>query len=161
MALDATGTVPLDYSLKLEIKFPGGLPSRKATVAILRHLTSVMRANEEGIKADLDREFLHDFRVAVRKVRSAFAQIKGVFPPEFTAQFRTDMASIGRSTNRLSDLDVYLLNREEYVELVPEHLRPGVDTLFSYLTSARKRKKGRVKRYLNNAAYRDTISHWE
>gem|GEM_PF-4364010 len=71
------------------------------------------------------------------------------------------MASIGRSTNRLSDLDVYLLNREEYVELVPEHLRPGVDTLFSYLTSARKRKKGRVKRYLNNAAYRDTISHWE
>ena len=53
--------------------------------AILRHTLAVMRANEEGIKADWDTEFLHDYRTAVRRTRSALSQIPGIFPPEITA----------------------------------------------------------------------------
>ena len=39
-----------------------------------------LRINEDGVRKDLDSEFLHDFRVAVRRTRSALSQIKGVFP---------------------------------------------------------------------------------
>ncbi|MFC1662475.1 CHAD domain-containing protein, partial [Gemmatimonadota bacterium] len=40
-----------------------------------------MRANEVGMLKNLDSEFLHDFRVAVRRTRSGLTQLKGVFPP--------------------------------------------------------------------------------
>jgi CHAD domain-containing protein len=161
LVLDAAGIVPSDYVPKLQVPFDGGLASQQATIKILVHLIYVMRAKEDGIKSDLDTEFLHNFRVAVRKIRSALAQIKGVFPKEFTTQFRSDMSDIGKMTNRLRDLDVYLLSRDEYISLVPDHLRAGVDALFSHLTSARKREKSRVKRYLNSAGYEKTLSHWE
>ena len=37
---------------------------------ILAHLAQIIRLNEDGIRKDIDTEFLHDFRVAVRRARS-------------------------------------------------------------------------------------------
>ena len=160
LALEATGLEPGGYKTKVEVSFPKDEHAQKAAASVLSFLISVVRANEEGIKSDLDTEFLHDFRVAVRKIRSALAQIKGVFPGNVTAQFRSDMASVGKMTNRLRDLDVYLLQKEKYVGLVPDYLRPGVDTLYVQWRAGRKTEKRRVTRYLNSDAYKNTICHW-
>ena len=45
-------------------------------------LLGILLANEPGLRANLDTEFLHDFRVAVRRTRALLGQIKQVFPPD-------------------------------------------------------------------------------
>ncbi len=47
--------------------------------ALLGHL-SIMEATVDGITADLDTEFLHDFRVAVRRTRSVLKLLGDVLP---------------------------------------------------------------------------------
>ncbi len=81
------GTSPGDYSPKLNFQLEPEMRSDEATVVILKFLLEIMRRNEQGIKEDIDTEFLHDFRVAVRRTRSALKEIHGVFPAEITDRF--------------------------------------------------------------------------
>ena len=61
-----------------------------------------------GTITDLDTEFLHDLRVAVRRTRSALASCSGVLPPGWRAAARR--AEAGPATHAPSrDLDVHLL----------------------------------------------------
>ncbi|MCZ7668797.1 MAG: CHAD domain-containing protein [Chloroflexi bacterium] len=88
--------------------------SDTAVNIILRHLLQVMKLNERFIQQDIDTEFLHDYRVAVRRTRSALSQIKAVFPESQTNRFKEDFKYIGQLSNQLRDLDVYLLAETEY-----------------------------------------------
>ena len=44
-------------------------------------LLEMLIANEPGLRANLDTEFLHDFRVAVRRTRSLLGSDQARFPP--------------------------------------------------------------------------------
>ena len=59
-----------------------------------RALLDIMVANEPGMRADLDTEFLHDYRVSLRRTRSLLGQIKNVFPADcgHTLQNRVSLA---------------------------------------------------------------------
>ena len=70
---------------------------RRGPPSVLLHLLSAMRANEEGTLRDLDTEFLHDFRVAVRRTRSALSQIKDVLPAEIEERYRAEFGWLDRS----------------------------------------------------------------
>ena len=86
-ALAAAGRRPGAYSSKLDYRLD---PEQRADVAakmIHRGLLDTLEANVPGTKANLDSEFLHDLRVATRRVRSALGQIKGVFPDEIVEEF--------------------------------------------------------------------------
>ncbi|MCJ7680591.1 MAG: CHAD domain-containing protein, partial [Candidatus Aminicenantes bacterium] len=73
-----------------------------------------MSENENGILEDIDPEYLHKFRVSVRRTRSALTQIKKVFPPAQTKKWKKKFDKLGRASNRLRDLDVFLSKKEEY-----------------------------------------------
>jgi hypothetical protein len=83
-ALAAASKKPGSYSAKVNIQLDPRMPSDEATKAILRFLLQTMRINQPYIEKDLDTEFLHDFRVSVRRTRSALGQIKSVFPVQTT-----------------------------------------------------------------------------
>ena len=83
---------PGAYSSKIRLQLQPTLRADEATKVILRSLLHVIKCNEEGIKNDIDTEFLHDFRVAIRRTRSALGQIKAVFPADVTARFQKDFA---------------------------------------------------------------------
>jgi hypothetical protein len=94
-ALAAAGRTPNDYSAKLRLHFD---PQARADVSaqeLLRFLCQVMRQNEAGIIEDIDTECLHDFRVAIRRTRSALGQLKSVFPACITERFKRDFAYLG------------------------------------------------------------------
>jgi hypothetical protein len=105
--LNAIGKHPGDYSAKLNFQLDASMRADFATKVILRFLLDVIRKNEEGIQQDIDTEFLHDFRVAIRRTRSALSQIRDVFPVEITEGFKQDFAYLGNLTNPLRELDVY------------------------------------------------------
>jgi CHAD domain-containing protein len=159
--LASSGRTPGDYSTKLDLQFDPQMRADEATRIILRHQLQVLRWNEEGIKQDFDTEFLHDFRVAVRRTRAALSQIKGVFPEQPTHRFKADFAYIGQLTNDLRDLDVYLLAEDAYKAMLPAYLSDDISPLFDYLKQKRATALQQVISGLNSEAYAKILHSWE
>jgi CHAD domain-containing protein len=159
--LASTERKPGSYSAKVNIQIDPAMRSDEATKIILRFLLQVMRINEAVFDKDLDTEVLHDFRVAIRRTRSALAQIKNVFPTRTTDRFKKDFAFIGKRTNALRDLDVYLLNQDAYKARLPAVLRDDIDPLFEHLRKKRARAFQYVLRGLRSKKYAQIIKDWE
>ena len=136
--LEAAGKEPGSYSSKMDVQLEPGMRSDEAAKIILRRLLEIIKANEAGIQADIDTEFLHDYRVAIRRTRSALSQIKDVFPTRTNARFKGEFANLGKFTNELRDLDVYLLSEDKYCDMLPDVLRDDISPLFEYLRAQRE-----------------------
>ncbi|MGB3363610.1 MAG: CHAD domain-containing protein [Thermodesulfobacteriota bacterium] len=155
------GKYPLHYSSKINVHLKPEMKSLDAAKMIFRNLLETMKVNEFGIIEDIDTEFLHDFRVAVRRTRSALSQIKAVFSVEDTIKFKDEFSVIGKATNELRDLDVYLLTEDSYKKMLPEDLRPGLDPLFDSLSEQREKAKKECADYLRSDSYKKSIRTWE
>jgi CHAD domain-containing protein len=160
-AMQAAAKVPGNYSTKLDLQLEPEMRTDEAARAILRRLLAVMRANEDGIRSDIDIEFLHDYRVAIRRTRSALSQIKDVFPTQSVARFRQDFADLGELSNELRDLDVYLLSEQAYRDMLPVAIKDDISPLFDYLRSRRPQALQRVIDHLDSPAYVRFLSEWE
>ncbi len=161
LALETVGKKPGDYSTKLNFTLLPEMTAREAATAILKFLWQVIQQNIAGIKKDIDTEFLHDFRVAIRRTRSVLSQIKGVFPDDVRDRFRADFAVLQKSTNQLRDLDVYLLNKEKYQQMLPEHLRPGLQPLFNQLQSERAAEHKYMLKTFDDKSYGHLVQQWD
>ncbi len=119
-----------------------------------------MLCNEEGILKDLDSEFLHDFRVAIRRTRSGLTQIKNVLPPEVTDHFKAEFAHLGSITGPTRDLDVYLLYEENYKSRLPPALQAALHTFFTDLARRRDEEQKKLARALKGSRYKQIINEW-
>ena len=152
---------PAQYQSKPSIVITEEDPVREVVLRYMRSLLSVSRENETGIIEDLDIEFLHDYRVSLRRIRSIISLVSKIFSVEETRWLKKEFAAIGKKTNLLRDLDVYLLEQENYRALVPPVLSGGVDELFESLTLDRKRELSRVRRWLRSAGYRKRLEYMQ
>jgi CHAD domain-containing protein len=157
----ANGRKPGDYTSKLKLRLEHSMTAQEAAGAIYRYLLDIIERNVHGIREDIDTEFLHDFRVAVRRTRSALSQIKGILPKEVSDPYGAEFAQVGRSTNRLRDLDVYLLSGDRYRAMLSEDLASALDPLFDELAAERKREHRAVVRMLSGRRYRDLVKNWK
>ena len=160
-ALQAAGRTPGAYSGKLDVHLEPDMPAGEATKIILRQLLEMIRTNEAGIKADIDIEFLHDFRIAVRRTRSALSQLPKVFPKKKTAHYKQEFRVLGKLTNDLRDLDVYLLAEPDFRDMLPDAMQPDIAPLFDYLRSHRADALAEVIAGLESKDYARMISKWE
>jgi CHAD domain-containing protein len=161
LALDSVGKKPGDYSAKLNIQLTPDMRSDEATKILLRFLLNVIKSNEAYIKKDLDTEFLHDFRVAIRRTRSALSQIKYVFSEEITNRFKEKFTDIGKLSNELRDLDVYLLTEDTYRAMLPDLLHDDIDPLFGYLNEKRSKALQKTINGLNSKEYAQILQDWQ
>ncbi len=159
--LAALGVTPNHYTSKPQFQLDPDMQADAAVRSILRFLFRVMRQNEAGILNDIDTEFLHDFRVASRRARSAVGQIKGVFDAPTTQRLRRDLASLGAMTNRVRDLDVYLLRRADYRAKLPADHQDAIEPLFDLLQRDRKQAFRSLTRKLRSKAYAELMTRWE
>jgi CHAD domain-containing protein len=160
-ALAATGREPGDYSSKLQMGLEPQMRADEAAKRILAELLEAMLRNEPGIIEDTDTEFLHDFRVAVRRTRTALSQIKGVFAQRILDRFGPQFAWLGRLTTPTRDLDVYLLQLDEYRHALPETIRGDLDPLQEFLQRHRAEELATLTKGLQSARYRRLIEDWE
>lgn len=158
---ESVNLIPGFYSSKFNLKLSPKQNTQKASQRILKYLLNIMQQNEQGIINDIDTEYLHDFRVATRRTRSALSQIKGIFPKDKLLEFKNDFAFLGKQSNRLRDLDVYILNKEKYRKLIPPQLRKGLDPMFANLLRERKRELNKFVNYLHHESYLSLIDKWE
>jgi CHAD domain-containing protein len=161
LALRAHDAAPVPYVLKPELKFSPTQSTRTAVCEAALKTLIVARSNENGMLHDWDSEFLHDYRVCLRRIRSVLSSIKGIFPEEKLIAWKDLLGRVSRHTNKLRDLDVYLLSRNEMTELLPEELRPGLTSFFSELVRERKSEFRKLKTYLHSPAYHEAMTSLE
>ena len=118
-ARDAAGAPPFVPS-KLRVTLDTADTAVDAWRTVLRELTDIMTANFAGTVADIDSEFLHDFRVAVRRTRSVLKEGKDVLPPGARRHFRDGFKWMGDITTPQRDADVQLLDLPDLLATVPE-----------------------------------------
>jgi CHAD domain-containing protein len=159
-ALAAEGRVPGDYTGKLRIALEPDMRADAATRRILSRLLDGMLANEAGLRGDIDSEFLHDFRVAVRRTRSALGQIKGVLPARTVQRFRREFAWLGQITGPTRDLDVYLLQFDRYRSRLPQPMQSDLDPLHTFLDRQQRVEHRRLVASLDSARYRRLVQDW-
>jgi CHAD domain-containing protein len=159
-ALQRQGITPGKYSSKIKTEIEPHMGSRTAAMLLCCDMLDVMRQNEQGIIKDIDIEFLHDFRVTIRRTRALLTQLKGVFPTAETDKFKKAFAHAGRMTNRLRDCDVLLDYREHYLEMLPELLQDGLKTFFQNITAVRRKEFLKITEYINSNDYKNFIKNW-
>ena len=120
-------------------------------------LLGVLAANEPGLRADLDSEFLHDFRVAIRRTRSLLRQIRGVFAADVVQRFSAEFSWIGRLTGPPRDLDVLsLMLRGRRAELPPG----DIAVLDAFLARSREAEHQALIQALDSDRYRRLMTAW-
>ena len=131
-----------------------------AAKAVLLQQLDALTANEAGARAGLDPEYLHDFRVAVRRTRTALGQIRDVFPQKALERFRAGFAWLGVVTGPTRDLDVYLLHFPDYRARLPEAVQEDLQPLHDFLKSHQKKEQAALVKVLDSHRYRQLMQGW-
>src|SRR5262249_8405491 len=127
---------------------------------VLRRLLDVIEANIDGTVADIDSEFLHDFRVCVRRTRAVQRELRTVFPPAELERFRAEFRWLQRATGDARDLDVYVLEFEEYRAMVPGPMGAELDPLLTVLANRRAEAHREVGRALRSYRTSRLLADW-
>jgi CHAD domain-containing protein len=155
-----TTKTPGDYSSKLDVKVKPNSNAGQALINVLNYLLTIIKANKDYLFTENDPEFLHDFRVACRRIKSLLGS-QNVLDPIITKEFKKDITDLLKTTNELRDLDVYLLNTEYYKSLLPKDFSKKINFLFTYL----KRRKHNLNKNLDKEAFNKSIdillSKWD
>lgn len=160
-ALAVNHRKPMDYSSKLNIQLTVDMHSGQSCRLILKDLLAAMLINEEGTCKDIDSEFLHDFRVAIRRTRSALSQLKSLFPSEEIVPFVQAFTHLGEVTSPTRDLDVYLLDFNTYKASLPVSMREDLDPLHTFLQKQQKNAHRTLVGYLSSDDYRNLMDDWQ
>ncbi len=160
-AVRCLGGAPAGTSAKIEVSLEPHERTDRAAVRVLARLLEVMDANLPGAIADTDTEFLHDYRVAVRRTRAVQRELAGAFEPEALAAIRTEFRWLQQITGDSRDLDVYVLDFEKMRALLPQALRADLDPLLGVLRGRRLLARRQMIRALRSRRAEAVRADWE
>jgi CHAD domain-containing protein len=159
-ALAAAGRRPGDYSSKINVWLTPRMPASAAMATVLTALLDTLEANVNGTVRDLDTEFLHDLRIAVRRSRSALKLAGDALPDGLAARFRPEFKWLGDLTTPTRDLDVYLLGfsgmAASLIAATPDELEPFHD----HLRRSRAAAQRLLVRGLRSARFSQITRDW-
>jgi len=121
-------------------------------------LLEILVANEPGVRGNVDSEFLHDFRVAIRRARSLLGQIRGVFPADVVEHVAGEFSWIGRLTGSPRDTDVLVLAlREQHAEFDADDM----NGLIAFLGGSQQREYEQLVGALDSTRYQRLLADWK
>jgi CHAD domain-containing protein len=149
-----------DYSSKPVIRLSPETSADIAVKIIYTQLLKTIKDNEYGTIDDIDSEFLHDFRVSVRRTRAALSQLKKALPDDITAYFSNFFSWLGGITSETRDLDVYLLNFDQYKNALPITMREHLKPFQIFLLKKQQQAQQLLANELRSHYYLSTLSAW-
>ena len=87
------------------------LSVQEAFRAIAFACLAQFQANQHGMLADADHEYLHQMRVALRRLRSAFSLFRDVLPPAETIPHLAELRRLAATLGAARDWDVFETER--------------------------------------------------
>jgi len=160
LALQAAGRSAEGFSSSPTVPLDPADDALDAVRAVLRNLLDTVEANLPGTLDDLDPEFLHELRVAVRRTRSVLSETKKVLPHEVRDRFRTGFGELGAATGRTRDLDVYVLGWGDLVATLDASDRAAVQPLLDALDADRRRAQAKMARVLSSTRTAGLLADW-
>jgi len=159
-ALTALGRHPADYTSGVDAEITASMPASVAVARLLLRLLDTLEQNVDGVLRDIDTEFLHDLRVAVRRTRSAIKLLGEVLPADLAEHYTTEFKWLGDLTTPTRDLDVHLLGfgpmTAQLVAASPADLEP----LRAFLVRRRAREFRRLAAALRGPRFRAITDDW-
>ncbi|MCP4128111.1 MAG: CHAD domain-containing protein [Gammaproteobacteria bacterium] len=149
-ALDVT---PGEYSGRPTFSFDPAQPSIDALAEILGRLLQIIRCNVKGAREDSDPEYLHDFLVAVRRIRCLISRFESVFPGERAKLLQRDLSWVEQEATRIRDLDIYISRFEDFRTGVDEEYREALNSLYSFLQGEKQKKLWQMRVALESSRY--------
>jgi CHAD domain-containing protein len=158
--LAAAGQQAGDYSGRVDVQLSAAAPAANAMAAVFTALLDTLEANVPGTIADIDTEFLHDLRIAVRRTRSALKLAGRVLPGSARQRFRPEFKWLGDLTTPTRDLDVYLLQLPAMTAGLVGADAADLAPLGDHLRRERGRAQRELARGLRSARFRDLRQEW-
>jgi CHAD domain-containing protein len=137
-----------------------GLPAGVAVARVLMSFLSDMEAALDGTVRDIDIEFLHDFRVAVRRSRSAVKLLGDVLPPALVAWVTPQLKWLGDLTTPSRDLDVLLHELPSLTARLTSGRPEDMEPLMLHLNRLRTDERRRLVRGLRSARFERWRARW-
>jgi CHAD domain-containing protein len=159
-ALAVIGRRPGDYTGKIDVELTAGMPAALALATVLGKLFDTVEANLAGTIADIDTEFLHDLRVAVRRTRSVLKTAKGVLPGPLVGRYRPEFKWLGDLTTPTRDLDVYLLGYQSMASRLVAATELELAPFHQYLERQRASSHRQLARGLRSARFTSLAQRW-
>lgn len=135
---------------------PSGAPSvRSVVAAAIGGGLERLLEHEVGVRLDEDPEFVHQARVAVRRLRADLKTFQELLEEGWTADVRAELKWLGGALGDVRDADV-LAERLSQVrhELAPE---AGVTELGASLAARRQAAMARLEQVLDSRRYLDLV----
>ena len=159
-ALTALGRHPADYTSGVEAEITATMPASVAVARLLLGLLDTLELNVDGVVRDIDTEFLHDLRVAVRRTRSAIKLLGGVLPADLARQYGAEFKWLGDLTTPTRDLDVHLLGFGAATEQLIAASRADLEPLRAFLARHRAREFRRLAAALRGPRFLAITDDW-
>jgi CHAD domain-containing protein len=159
-ALHALGRHPNDYSGGVAADITAQMPASVAAATLMLGLLDTLEQNVDGTLRDIDTEFLHDLRVAVRRTRSAIKLLGDVLPDGLAAPYAAEFKWLGDLTTPTRDLDVHLLGFDAMAERLVAASPADLEPFRAYLVRRRAREVRRLAAGLRSARFRAITDHW-
>jgi CHAD domain-containing protein len=160
-AVEAIGDRLVENPCKFRPELDPATPTADAMRGLHRSLLDIVRLNEDGVRTALDTEFLHDYRVTIRRIRSALGQVEGVFPAEDLIRFAKEFKWLASATGPARDADVFLLKLPGYRATLPEKTRRDLDPLETFLLARRRRAYRTLAKKLGSERYATLLADWD
>lgn len=127
----------------------------------LRHFSATGRANLPGLLDDVDTEFLHDFRVAVRQTRSTLKLGRAALPEVMRTRWESEFRWLGDLTTPVRDLDVYELDLPTMEGWLMAADAADLEPFSRFLRRRRTSERRALVRGLRSARFRRLVVEWE
>ncbi len=135
-------------------------PATLLLATALGDFLATMRTNLPGLLDDVDTEFLHDFRVAVRRTRATLKLGRPFLPEAIRSGWEPAFKWLGDLTTPVRDLDVYELGLPTMagwlVAADPEDLDPFV----AHLRRRRAAERRALVTRLRSARFARLVTNW-
>jgi CHAD domain-containing protein len=127
---------------------------------VLANLAEAIEVNRPGTIEDLDSEFLHDLRVAVRRTRSILRHGRAVLPPDVLAWAEPGLKQVGDVTGPPRDLDVQVLEWDAAVADLDDRARQALEPLRRLLVHDRDEAHARLAEQLGAGDVTNLLHRW-
>jgi CHAD domain-containing protein len=156
---DCSLTVPGGRSRLPRMELRPDMPAGVGVAAAMGTFLAVVEANVAGVVADIDTEFLHDLRVAVRKARSLLKLTADVVPAD-AAAMSAELRWLGASTTPVRDLDVHVLGLPSMAAQLRAADAGDLDAFATHLAQRRAIAFDHLVADLRSARFRRLRASW-
>jgi len=120
---------------------------------ILARLYSTVVEHEDGVRQANDIEYVHQTRIATRKMRTVFRHLKDALGAERFELIHGDLKRLAKTLGRARDLDSFIDYLEGFKQTLPENAQPAIDLIIEDRRKVRQSEQDYVLKELNSDEY--------